>query len=148
MPAWEMAVEPLKHLPGPRRLPGPAGGGGGDDDAEPAGEAGGAAGGGAGSASEFDVDAWAPDLRQLAGEALPETVAGTPCVAYFPEGELPRDPAQRFRKLFARKAQWSPEDLGPYVAPLAGPGRSAVDLLLRYTRVTTMPNGDKVHSQR
>ena len=62
----------------------------------------------------------------------------------FCEAALPRAPAQRFAALFAERARWAWEDLGPYVEPLdvGTPDTKTDVLLMRYTR-KIQPDADK-----
>ena len=58
------------------------------------------------------------------------------CAKFF-RSELARVPAERFRQLFQRRAQWLKDDLVSYISDLQQPGLSVDSMLLKFTRATS-----------
>ncbi|KAL0050702.1 hypothetical protein WJX82_005403 [Trebouxia sp. C0006] len=98
------------------------------------------------------LDAWlnsipqgmTPDLSMLRGMAVKEDTGTQKLVKLFNVQQLPCEPAARFKAVFLERAQWSWQDLQPYVEDLQGPGRSAEALLLKYARRVQQDPGKPV----
>ena len=74
---------------------------------------------------------------------------GFDTLRYFPERELPSDPAARFKALFAARGSWKEGDLIPFIEPLAEPPhRKLMDLVATFCRVTNNPDKTRTFSQR
>ncbi len=78
------------------------------------------------------------ELSLLAGEYLVLTGAGTggKKIQHFPSATLPLDPAARFQELFLTRAQWTLQELLPFVEPLAVDRNKRDALLLKYCRTS------------
>jgi sister chromatid cohesion protein DCC1 len=88
-------------------------------------------------------------MQLLHGRAIAEPKGARTLIKKLALGDLPRDVKGLFRVLFAQRAQWSKEELVPYLAGVVGPGQSADALLLKHTRVTRVPGSDaKTYSAR
>ncbi len=88
------------------------------------------------------------DPVYLKGIAIKQFEAGASHYIHFSYKDLPSDPKLVFQMLFERKTQWSSSDIEPYVKKLVTKLISLTDLLLKYTRVTTSPSGERLHSRR
>ena len=60
----------------------------------------------------------APDLSMLRGMAVQEDTGTQKLVKLFNVQQLPCEPAARFKAVFQERAQWSWQDLQPYVEDL------------------------------
>jgi hypothetical protein len=70
-------------------------------------------------------------------------------VTYFPEAELPSDPAARFKVLFALRGSWREAELLPFVEPLAQPPhRKLMDLVATFCRMTNNPDKSRSFSKK
>jgi hypothetical protein len=68
---------------------------------------------------------------------------------YFPEAELPAEPAARFTALFSARPVWREAELLPFVEPLAQPPhRKLLDLVATHCRVTNHADGTRTFSAR
>ncbi len=87
-------------------------------------------------------------LALLDAPTAPGAATATP-LRYFPEAELPAEPAARFAALFAARPIWREADLLPYVEPLAQPPhRKLLDLVATHCRVTNHGDGSRTFSAR
>ncbi|ORX63128.1 hypothetical protein DM01DRAFT_1331201 [Hesseltinella vesiculosa] len=68
-------------------------------------------------------------------------------ITYLPRHELPSDPAERFTRLFAVKAQWSQEDMFPFLDDLARDAKQRDAFLLKFTRTQKLA-GSVVYGSR
>ncbi len=59
-----------------------------------------------------------PDLSMLRGMAVQEDTGTQKLVKLFNVQQLPCEPAARFKAVFLERAQWSWQDLQPYVEDL------------------------------
>ncbi len=76
-------------------------------------------------------------------------VDGGDAVTYFPEAELPSDPAARFKALFALRPSWREGELLPFLEPLAQPPhRKLMDLVATFCRVTNNPDKTRTFSKK
>ena len=94
-------------------------------------------------------EAW--PLALCSSLALFDRLGGTgqETVTYYPEAELPSDPAARFAALFGVRRSWREEDLTPFVQPLAQPPlRKLLDLVANFCRVTNEPGGKRSFSKK
>jgi len=60
----------------------------------------------------------------------------------FEETKLSLDPKQRFKELFARRDEWSMEQIVPYMTSLVNAGLKVDKLLLRHTRMVRTKGSD------
>jgi sister chromatid cohesion protein DCC1 len=58
--------------------------------------------------------------------------------------ELPRDPSERFRRLFNVQREWTYSAVQPYICNLTGPGQTVEELLLKYARPCQTHPADEV----
>merc|ERR1711879_509209 len=66
----------------------------------------------------------------------------------FEEASLPYHVKNRFRELFAKKTEWTMEEIKPYLAGLVRAGHDMDKLLLKNTRMldgTNPETGEKIH---
>lgn len=73
-------------------------------------------------------------ITSNAGDGGDNEVVERDHLVYFPEGKLPMEPEERFRKIFRKRERWSKEDLEPYVTKLAKElGTTVAEILMKHT---------------
>ncbi|CAE7255816.1 dscc1, partial [Symbiodinium sp. KB8] len=90
---------------------------------------------------EYSLDGFEAKLSILEGLFVRHERAGETLLECYPEDELPLDAKERFAALFTKQTEWAKEQIQPFVDPITGPGRTLVDLLLRFTRVVNKADG-------
>ena len=138
--AWAAAVANLTSLGGPpslkeaaKQVPGTS-----DSDVEALED----------EQGEYSLDGFEAKLSILEGLFVRHERAGETLLECYPEDELPLDAKERFAALFTKQTEWAKEQIQPFVDPITGPGRTLVDLLLRFTRVVNKADGSVVHARR
>ncbi|KAI0063592.1 hypothetical protein BV25DRAFT_1824151 [Artomyces pyxidatus] len=85
-----------------------------------------------------DTFSEAVSISLLSGNCL---VAPGPHYTYFPQAELPIDPAARFTDLFLTRSRWKADDIAPFLSDIAVDAKDRDKLLLKYARALTDKDG-------
>ncbi|KAL1922885.1 uncharacterized protein VTP21DRAFT_9261 [Calcarisporiella thermophila] len=92
-------------------------------------------------------DEFTVSLDLLKGDYLLDTEVFHQYLNYFPRSELPIEPAERFRALFAERARWEAAELLPYVEDLAADKKKLDALLLKHCR-SSKADGKTIYTHR
>ncbi len=85
-----------------------------------------------------------PNTAMLSGHVIgvTERKKGEPVWYIFEETKLSLDPKERFKELFARRDEWTMDQIVPYMTSLVNAGLKVDKLLLRHTRMVRTKGRD------